>query len=149
MGGGVDLRVGLAHLAVGADQVADPACRGRLGVVGRAIGEAELPVGVAQEREGEAELLGEGRVGLLVVEAGPEDLDALGVVLRDSVAEPATLGRSAGSVRLGIEPEDDVLPAVVRQPAHLAGVVLHLEIGGGAAGLEHSGDLLDAVRTIV
>src|SRR5206468_4174179 len=107
--GRLDAAVGLLHLAVGADQVADPLRTAGLGVVGGAVGEADLAVRVAQQREVVVELLREGRVGLRGVEADPEDLDALLLVLVLEVAEPATLLGSAGGVGLGIEPEDDFL----------------------------------------
>src|SRR5438067_1114480 len=97
--GRVHLRIRLLDLAVGADEVADPPGRARAGIVGGAIGQADLALGVAQEREVEAELPGEGGVLLHAVEAGAQDLDALVLVEPDAVAEPATLGRSAGSVR--------------------------------------------------
>src|SRR5262249_54577344 len=92
-------------------------------------------------RKVEVELPGEGGVGLLVVEAGPQDLHVPVLVLLDAVAEPATLGRSAGGVRLGEEPEDDVLPAVVGEAADLAGVVLDRGLGGGGAGRGHGASL--------
>src|SRR5712691_39686 len=141
MGGGVDLRVRLPDLPVRADEVADALRRPRGGVLGRAVGHPELAVGVAQQREVELELLGEGGVLLHGVEARAQDLHTLVLVLLDAVAEPATLGRSTGRVRLGIEPEDDVLAAEIGQAARLSGVVLDLEIGSLGAGLEHAVDL--------
>jgi hypothetical protein len=111
--GRLDARVGLLDLAVGADQVADAFRAAGLGVVAGAVGEADLAVRVAQQREVVVELLREGRVGLRGVEADPEDLDALLVVLVLEVAEPATLLGSAGGVGLRVEPEDDLLPPEV------------------------------------
>jgi hypothetical protein len=137
MGAGAHLGERLLDLPVRADQVADASGAFRVGCVGRSIGQSELPLGVAQEREVELELLGEPGVGLLVVEADPEDLRVPLVVLLLPVAEPATLGGSTRCVGLRIEPEHDVLPAIVREPDRAARVIAHLEIGRLGSGLEH------------
>ena len=129
--------VGLLHPAVGTDQVADPPGAAGLGVVAGPVGEADLAVGVAQQREVVAELAGEGGVGLGGVEADAEDLDSLPRVVVLEVAEPATLLRSARGVGLGEEPQDDLLPPEVREPHGAAQVVLDREVGGDVAGLEH------------
>src|SRR5207244_10005487 len=81
---------------------------------GRAVGHADLALGVAQKREREVELLRELRVGLLVVEGDAEDFRVLLLVLRGEVPEPGTLGRSARGVGLRIEPEDDLAAEIGR-----------------------------------
>ena len=131
--GRLHARVGLLDLAVGADQVADPLRGAGPGVVAGAVGEADLAVGVAEQREVVVELLREGRVGLLVVEADPEDLDALLVVLGLEVAEPATLLGSAGGVGLRVEIDDELLTLEILQRNVAAAVARQLESRGFCA----------------
>jgi len=105
----------------------------------RAVGEAELAVGIAEELEGELELLREGGVLFRRVEADAEDDGVLRVVLLDEVPEPGTLDRSAGCVGLRIKPEDDFLPAQVAQADRAAVVIARLEIRSRISGLQHVG----------
>ena len=123
--------------AVLVDHVCDAAGVFVRGLFGGAVGEAEFVIGVAEEREGEVELLREGGVLLLRVEADAEDDGVLCVVLRDEVPEPGTLDRSAGCVGLRIKPEHDLFAAQVAQADRVAVVVGGLEIGGRISGLQH------------
>jgi len=129
--------MGLGHLAVLVDDVRDALRVLVFRRGGRAVGQADLAVGVAEQREVELELVGEAAVGVDVVEADAEDLDVLGRVLVVKVPEPGTLGRSAGCVGLRIEPEDDFAAAVVAQLPVAAGVIDDFEIRGGVTGVEH------------
>src|SRR6185503_62186 len=138
MRGRVDLRVGLLDLAVGPDHVADAARGARLGVVAGAVGQTDLPRGVAEQREVVMELAGEGGVFLRAVEADAQDLRALGRVLLAVVAEPATLLRSTRVVGLRVEPQDHPFAAVVRKLLDLARMVLHREIRRLLARLQHA-----------
>ena len=137
MGGRVHLGIGLLDASVGPDQVADALRGGRLGVVAGPVGQADLPRGVAQEREVVVELPGEGGVLLRGVEADAQDLRALLRVLLVVVAEPATLLGSTRGVGLWVEPEDHRPAAVVRQLLELPRVILHREIGGHLTLFEH------------
>jgi hypothetical protein len=83
------------------------------------------------------ELLREGGVLRFRVEADAEDGRVPGVELGLQVAEPATLLCSTGSVRLGVEPENQVLASEVRKADRAAGVILRLELWGERSGLEH------------
>ena len=103
----------------------------------RAVRQADLAVGVAQQGEVELELLGEAGVGVLVIETAAEDLGIFRRVLVAEVPEPGTLGRSAGGVGLRIEPEDDFLSAVIGKLLLAAGVIDRFEIGRSVAGIEH------------
>jgi len=95
--------VPLLDLAVLVDHHADALrALGRVDV--GAVGGADGPVGVAEEREVEVELLRELLVVGLGVERRAEDDGILPVVLGLEVAEPATLGRSARGVGHRIEP---------------------------------------------
>jgi hypothetical protein len=129
--------VGLGDLALLVDDVRDPlgvlVFRRRRG----AVGQADLAVGVAEQREVELVLLGEAGVGGLVVEADAEDVGVLRRVLVVKVPEPGTLGRSAGCVGLRIEPQDDLPATIVGELSAAAGVIPHFEIGRGVAGIEH------------
>jgi hypothetical protein len=130
--------VRLGDLPVLVDHVGDAAGVLVVGAVGGAVGDRELAVGVAEEREGEVELLGEAGVVGLGVEANAEDLGVARLVLVGEVPEPGTFGRSPGGVGLRIEPEDDLLPAEVRQLHVIAVVIDDVEIGGRVSNFQHA-----------
>src|SRR5881398_3525018 len=71
-------------------------------------------------------------VEILGVSPDTEDLDALLPEAVVGVAELARLGRAARRVVLGIEVEDDRLPAEIAQFHVLTGVAGEVEVGGGA-----------------
>jgi len=106
-------------------------------LLGGAVREADLAVGVAEEREGELELAGEAGVFLLRVEADAEDDGVLRFVLADEVPEPGTFDRSAGCVGLRIEPEHDLLAAQVAEADGVAIVIDRFEVGGLISGIQH------------
>ena len=105
------MRLGDPALLV--DDVRDPFGVFVLRRFGGSVGDADLAVGVAEQREGEGELVGKARVGVDVVETGAEDGGVLRFVLVDEVPEPGTFGRSARGIGLRIEPEHDLPPAQV------------------------------------
>lgn len=129
--------MGLGDLAFLVDHVGDAAGELVFGRIAGSVGEADRALGVAQQRKGKVELLGEGLVFLGGVEAGAEDLRVLRFVLRREVPEPGTLLRSARCVGFRIEPEDDFLTAQVGKPDAVAVVIHHIEIGSFLAGLKH------------
>ena len=143
---GRHLRVELQDSPFLVDQ-ARHALRGpRRRIVGRSVRDAEAPVGVAEEREREGELLREGCVVLRRVEARAEDRRVQLVEVADSITESDALGGSAGGVGLREEPEQHLPPAEVpeRDPAAVArggG-----EVGGGIAGLQHGARIPHSVR---
>ena len=94
-------------------------------------------VGVAEEWEGEVELLREAGVFFPGVEADAEDDGVLCFVLRDEVPEPGTFDRSAGCVGLRIEPEDDLAAAEIAEAYRIAVLVTAFEVRSLIAGLEH------------
>jgi hypothetical protein len=103
----------------------------------RAVGEADLAVGVAEEREREVELLRELGVRSLVVEGDAEDFGVALLVLRGEVPEPGTLGRSARCVGFGIKPEHDFAAAKVAE-LHLAAVMVDsFEVRSRFANFQH------------
>jgi len=73
----------LGDAAVLVDDVGDPLRVFVFRRVGGAVGDTDLAVGVTQQREGEAEFLGEAGVGVDVVETGAEDGGVLRFVLVD------------------------------------------------------------------
>src|SRR5262249_24573487 len=83
------------------------------------------------------ELLGERAVLGRGVEGRTEDHRVLPVVVGLEVAEPATLGGSAGRVGLRVEPEHDRLTLEVGQSHRVAVVVAAREIGRDVAGFQH------------
>jgi hypothetical protein len=135
--GGVDFGVDGGDDAVRSDEVADSFGVHGVGALTGPIEKTDLPAGIAQQREVEVELLREGAILFLAVEADAEDLSILLLVQIELVAEPAALGGSAGGVGLGIEPEDDVLPPVLGEADDVSLVVAQLEIGRRLAFLEH------------
>ena len=116
----VDLWIGLPHVSIRADQVADPLCMRRALVVASSIGQTDRAVRIAEKRKVETELLHERPVLVHRIEANAEDIDVPVVELLVVVAEPATFARSPRGVSLGVEPEDDVLALVVAQAHGLA-----------------------------
>src|SRR6185436_15570084 len=108
----------------------------------RAIGEPDSPVDVAQQRKRVAELFRERLVLLRRVERDSEHDSSLGFEVADSITEPASLLRSAGRVRLGIEPQHDALALEVGELHELAVLVRHFERGSRAADRGHHSGLL-------
>lgn len=139
MGGRAHFWMRLLDTPVAANDIRDPPRVLGLLRVTRAVGEADFPFDIAQERERILELLREGAVVGRRVEADSEDDGAFRQVLGMKIAEPATLEASAGGVGLGIEPEDDILASVVGQTNGAVLVVPHREFRRRIANLEHSG----------
>ena len=99
--------------AVFVDQVGNPlrvliAWRGR-----RTVGDADLAIGIAEQRERKFVFLRESGVVLRLVEAGAEDLDVLRLVVAVEVPEPGTLGGSPGCISLREEPKQHFFSAEV------------------------------------
>jgi hypothetical protein len=128
--------VPLFDRAVPGDHHTD-ALRALVGIGVGAVGRANLPIGVANQREVEAVLVGERLVLGGGIEGDAEDDGSLFVVLRLKVAEPATLRRSPRCVGLRKEPQDDGLPGEVRQPHGLAVVIAAHEVGRLVSWREH------------
>ena len=129
--------MGLGDPALLVDDVGDP-FRVLVGWrSGGAVGQADLPIGVAQQLEGKFEFLGEVGVGFDVVETRAEDGGVLRLVLVDEVPEPGTLGRSAGCVGLWIEPQHDLAAAQIVQGDGLPVMVCHFKIGSFVTNIEH------------
>jgi hypothetical protein len=106
--------------------------------IGGTIRDADATVGVAEQREGEVELLRKFGVVRDVVEARAKDGRVLLFVLADEVPEPGTFFRSARGIGLRIEPEHDLASAQIVQRNHVAVVIRDFEIGSFVANLEHS-----------
>src|SRR5205807_1206232 len=92
---------------------------------------------VGEQREREGLRLGEALVVLGGVEGDPEHVRPRLRQLWGSVTEPLPLPRSARGGGLGIPPQHDPPPGVVAKAHGTAVLVGQLEVGGGAAGLEH------------
>ena len=105
--------VGLADSAIRADQVADALGRPGVRCVAGAIGQADLPRRIAEEGKGVVEFLGEGGILLDCVKRDSQDLGIVRLKLCVEVAEPATFFRSTRSIRLRIEPHQNVLALVI------------------------------------
>jgi hypothetical protein len=101
------------------------------------VRQADLPLRVAEQREGKVVFPGEGGVVFLIVEADAENGGVLRRVLLREVPEPGTFPRSTGGVGLRIEPEHDLPAAQIAEAYAVAVVVVDVEVGSGFAGLEH------------
>ena len=133
------------HASLLVDQARDaPGGAGR-GVVGGAVLEREALVGVAEEREGEGELGGEGGVLGLGVEARAQDRGVQLLEVADSITESDPLGRSARGVGLGEEVEQDLLAAEVPETDAAAVMRRGREVGRGIAGFQHSRNVAHSV----
>ena len=137
MSRGVDLGIDREYVSVGTDDVAHPLGVGGILIVTSAVGEPDVPSRVAEKGEVEVELLRKRTVLVLCVEADSQNLGVRLLELPDVVAEPATFGRSAGGIRLGVEPEDDDLPEVVLQSNEIPPMVPHFELGSFLSFLDH------------
>ena len=109
----IHLRVGLEDPSIRPDDVRDALRRVRRGRVARAVRHSDLALHVAEKGERKRELLREGGILGRRVERDPPDLGVLFLEFRVEVAEPATLQRSTGGVRLRIEKQHHRLPAEV------------------------------------
>jgi hypothetical protein len=130
--------MGLQDASVLADHVGDPPRILVLFRVGGAVRDADLPLRIPDQGEGEVELLREPLVLFPGVEADAEDLGVLRLVLLDEVPEPGTLNRSARGVGLRIEPEDDLFSAQVAQADRRPAMVDRLEIRGLFSDIQHA-----------
>jgi hypothetical protein len=133
----VDFGIDGEDAPVGPDDIAHPFGVLRVLPVAGAVGEPDLPRGVTEKREVVVELLGEGAILLLGIEADAENLRVLLLELSSPVAEPATFCRSAGCIGLWVEPEDYYLSEEILEPDQPSAVVLHFELRGQSAFLEH------------
>jgi hypothetical protein len=105
---------------------------------GGSVGDADLAVGVAEQGEGEVELVGKAGVGVDVVETGAEDGGVLRFVIVDEVPEPGTLGRSARGIGLRIEPQHDLTTAQVVKRDLAPAVIGDFKVRGLVANVEHA-----------
>jgi len=110
---GIHLRVHLRDAAVFVDHVGDTAGVFILRRVGGAVGQADLAIGIAEQRERKLVLFREASAVLGLVEADAEDLGVFRFVFVDVVPEPGPFERSPRCVGFGKEPEHDFLAAKV------------------------------------
>jgi len=132
-----DLRVNAGDPALLVNQVADPVRAPGLGVVAGSIRHAGGSLDVAQQRKWELEFLHERRIVLDIVETDTQHDDIVGDEVAILIAEPATLGRSAGSVSLGIKPQQNFLPAQTGKRKRLTLMGLQGEVRCRVSDLEH------------
>jgi len=128
----------LRNLPVLVDDVGDAARVLVLFRLRRAVSDADLAIGVAQERKGEVEFLRELRVRFAIVEADAEDFGVLLFVLGREVPEPGTFERSAGCGGLRIEPEDDFLSAQIAKPHCVPFVIDDFEVRCDITNIQHA-----------
>ena len=133
----IDLRIHLRDLPLLVDQIRDAFGVFIFGAGGCAVREADLALGVAEQRKRELELLRELAVLVDAVEGGAEDLGVLRLVFFDEVPEPGTFSRSTRCVGLRIKPEHHFLTPEIAELRAVASVIHDVEVGGGIAGFEH------------
>jgi hypothetical protein len=129
--------VHLRYAAVFVDHVSDATGIFVLRRARGAVGQADLAVGIAEQREWELVFFREAGAVLDLVEADAEDLGVLGFVFVDEVPEPGPFERSPGCVRFGKEPEHDFLAAKVLQLHRARMMIADFEIGRRIANLQH------------
>jgi len=127
----------LRDFAVLVDQIRDAARVFVFRRLGGAVGQSNLVVGVAQQRELKSEFLGELSVVLDLIEAGAEDLNVFLGVLVGEVPEPGPFSRSAGCVGFREEPQQHFLAAKVAQLHAAAEMIGGLEIRSRVANFQH------------
>ena len=133
----IDLRICGGDAAVFVDHISNPlrvliSGRGR-----RAVGDTDLAVGVAEQRERKFVFLREFGVVLRLIEAGAEDLDILRLVVLVEVPEPGTFGGSTGCVGFGKEPQQHFFSAEVAKLHAFSVMIADFEIRRGIADLQH------------
>jgi hypothetical protein len=109
----------------------------------------DLPVGIREQAEREAVLLGERPVVLDGVEGGAEQLDAELLELWGSITEPRALQRSPRGERLGEPPERDPPAAQLRERDLLAVVVREGEVRRECPFREHARSLRQYARRVI
>jgi hypothetical protein len=134
---GLNFGICLEDLSLFVDQVGDSPGVSRLGVIARAVGEAEFAASIAKQWKRKAEFLCESAVGRSVIEARSEDLDLLFGELSGPVTEPFAFDRSARGVGLGIKPEEDLPAAEILERERLPLMADDREIGRGLTRIEH------------
>ena len=87
------------------NQIADPSRIAGFGVIAGAIGEAEAPLGIAQERKRKIKFTRKRSVLGYRVKTDSKNLNIPGAELVYLVAEPAAFRRSARRVGLWVEPQ--------------------------------------------
>jgi hypothetical protein len=124
-------------LAVLIDQETHAARISRLAIRTGAVRHSHAPVGIAKQRKRKVVFLGKVGILLDVIEADAEDLNIVLVEVANLIAEPASLGRSAGGISLGIEPEDDFASTQFRECDLLALMTREHEVRRRFANLKH------------
>jgi hypothetical protein len=107
------------------------------GVVCGAVSHAYPAIRIAQKAEREVELLRERAVFGLRVKAHPEHFRSFFLVLLDSVTESNPFSRSAGRVRLGVEPEHDLAAAQICKSHLFSSVRQRCKIRRNVAYVQH------------
>jgi len=130
------------------DHIGDALCELVFRRARSAIGHADFAIGIAEQRKWKAELLGEARVVLGVIEAGSEDLDVFRLVFVVEVPEPGTLGRSTGCVRFRKKPQHDLFAAEVAELHATSLVIASLKLRRRIADLQHSSTSSDRLPRV-
>ena len=120
--------MGLSDAAVFVDHIGDPLCVLIFRRARSAVGHSDFPIGIAEKRKWKAELLGEARIVLEFIEAGPEDLDVFRLVFVVEVPEPGTFCRSTGCVRFRKKPQQNLFTAEVAEPYAASQVIGSLKL---------------------
>lgn len=137
MVGGFDARVGAENLPLLVDQVRDALGVSGADILAGSIGEAELSIGVAEQRKREVELLRKRCVLLGSVEARAEDRDILCCEFGGSVTEPLSLDRSTRGIGLRVEPEQHFLAPQATERDGRSIVRRNVKIGRFRSSLQH------------
>ena len=135
--------VRLGYRPIGSNYISNAFGRRVGGVLASAVSQADLALGVAEQRIGKLLLLGKLGVGLYVVGAGAEDLHVFVFVTLDSITESDAFSRSPTGAGAWIKPEDHSLAVVITQTYSFAGVILHRKPGRCVPNLQHNSSFVE------
>jgi hypothetical protein len=133
----IDLGYGLSYASICADNIGDAFRILSVGRIARAISEPYFSFCVAEQPEGETELLGESAILLHSVKANAEYLSVFIRILLDSVAEPNAFGSATGRVGFWIKPQHDGSSFKIAQSNIFASVRLCGELGRLVSYIQH------------
>ena len=106
--------------------------------VARAVREADLAIGVRDQRELEVVFRRELLAVFARVEADTDDLRVFPVVIAVEVPEPGTLDRSARGIGFRKKPEEDLLPAKIAETNRLPVMIFRFEVWCFLTTIQHS-----------
>ena len=129
--------IGLGHIAIRIDQIADPGRHPGTIIIGSTIGNGNRLIGVAEQIIGEVKLVTERAIVRRGVETDPKDNGIFVIEFLDSITEPLAFNGSTRCISLRIPPEHHVLAAQLRQCDLSAILILKAKVRRLIADVKH------------